>query len=341
VLPDIPFIDIRGATPVALLERFPDRARALAKATTRTFGLASELGARAAFPFMDRASRAWLERANNPYRDEILAFESVLGIEGVTTLNICFEWGCTSGAFRIEGDIVLRRVLDWKFPALGEHLIVAHQSGPAGDFYNVTWPAMSGIYHAMAPGRFAAAINQAPMRGYGRTMAGDWVKNRVAAKAATGLPAAHLLRHVFETARDYAAARRMLCETPIAVPAIFILAGMGEGCVIERVEDVFAVREIEGDRVCASNHFESHLKTTAKTWHPRSKDSPERLACALSLDARAVNDGFAWFVPPIANATSRVVLNACPKTRALDVLGVYGCAPVTRAFALSPSFAAE
>jgi hypothetical protein len=114
-LPEIPFIDIRGATPLALLARFPDKAKALAKATTRTFGLASELGAKAAFPLMDRASRGWLARAGNPYRDEILAFESLLGIKGVTTLNICFEWGCTSGVFRIEGDIVLRRVLDWKF----------------------------------------------------------------------------------------------------------------------------------------------------------------------------------------------------------------------------------
>ena len=333
-LPEIPFVDIRSSSPLELLARFPDKAAALAKATTRTFGLASELGARAAFPFMDRASRDWLARAGNPYRDEILAFESLLGIRGVTTLNICFEWGCTSGAFRSEDDIVLRRVLDWKFPALGEHLVVAHQSGPAGDFYNVTWPAMSGIYHAMAPGRFAAAINQAPMRGHGRTIAGDWVKNRVATKDAMGLPAAHLLRHVFETAPDYAAARHMLCEMPIAVPAIFILAGVEEGCVIERVEDAFAVREIEGDRVCASNHFVSRLNGTAKAWHPRSKDSPERLACALSLDTRAVNDGFSWFIPPIANPTSRVVLNACPKAGALEVMGVYGERPVTAPFAL-------
>jgi hypothetical protein len=334
MLPEIPFVDIRGSTPLELLVLFPEKAKALAKATTRTFGMASELGAKAAFPFTDRASRAWLARTGNPYRDEIFAFEAILGIKGVPTLNICFEWGCTSGAFRVGDDMVLRRVLDWKFPGLGEHLVVAHQSGRAGDFYNVTWPGMSGVYHATAPGRFAAAINQAPMRRHGRLLALDWAKNRIATRDELGMPAAHLLRHVFETAPDYAAAKRMLSQTPIAVPAIFILAGLDEGCVIERTEDDCAVREIEGDRVCASNHFETRLTETAIGWHPRSKDSPERLACALSLAAAEVQTGFAWFKAPIANPTSRVVLNACPRTGALAVMGVFGERPMTAPFAL-------
>jgi hypothetical protein len=333
-LPQIPFVDIRGGTPLELLVLFPDKAKALARATTETFGAASRIASRAAFPFTDRASRSWLERTDNPYRAEIAAFEAILGIKGVPTLNICFEWGCTSGAFRVGDNVMLRRVLDWKFPALGEHLVVAHQSGPAGEFYNVTWPAMSGIYHAMAPGRFAAAINQAPMRRHGNPLALDWAKNRVATKDEMGLPAAHLLRQVFETAPDYTAAKRMLSHTPIAVPAIFILTGLDEGCVIERTEDDVAVREIEGDRVCASNHFETRLNETAKGWHPRSKDSPERLACALSLAASEVETGFSWFNPPIANPTSRVVLNACPKTGALSAMGVHGETPVTAAFSL-------
>ena len=333
-LPEIPYVDIRGSSPLELLVRFPDKAKALARATTETFGAASRIASQAAFPFTDRASRAWLARTDNPYRAEILAFEAILGIKGVPTLNICFEWGCTSGAFRLGDDVVLRRVLDWKFPALGEHLVIAHQSGPAGEFYNVTWPAMSGIYHAMAPGRFAAAINQAPMRRHGHPVVLDWARNRVATKNEMGMPAAHLLRRAFETAPDYAAAKRMLSQTPIAVPAIFILAGPDDGCVIERTENHMAVREIEGDRVCASNHFETRLNETAKGWHPRSKDSPERLACALSLGASEIGTGFGWFKPPIANPTSRVVLNACPRKATLFVMGVHGETPVTEAFSL-------
>ena len=334
-LPEIPFVDIRGRSPVDLLRQFPDRAKSLAKATTETFGAASRIGAHMLFPSMDRASRAWLARGGNPYRDEIAAFEDVLGIRGVHTLNICFEWGCTSGAFRTAEGVVLQRVLDWKFPALGEHLVVARQSGPAGDFYNVTWPAMSGMYHGMAPGRFAAAINQAPMRLHGGGVIHGWTKNRIAVKSVTALPAAHLLRFVFETAPDYAAAKRLLSETPIAVPAIFILAGIAEGCVIERTETAFGVREIAGDRVCATNHFESELNDAGRGWHPRSGDSPERLACARALRADDVASGFDWFKPPIANPTSRVLVNANPATGALAVMGVEGAAPVTECFTLS------
>jgi hypothetical protein len=337
VLPEIPFADIRGGSPIDLLARFPDKAKALARATTGTFGVASRIGARVAFPYLDRASRRWLEQTNNPYRGEIDAFQSLLGISGVHALNICFEWGCTSGVFRLGDEIVLRRVLDWRFPALGEHLIVAQQSGAGGDFYNITWPAMSGTYHAVAPGRFAAAINQAPMRRHGRPMALDWTTNRIAVKRGGGLPAAHLLRQVFETAPDYASAKEMLCKMPIAVPAIFILAGLDDGCVIERIESDFAVRELQGDRVCATNHFETRLLETAHHWHPRSHDSPERFSCACALKTDEVERAFSWFKPPIANPTSRVVLNACPGSGAFDLMGVEGTRPVTVPFTHSAS----
>jgi hypothetical protein len=57
VLPEIPFADIRGGSPIDLLARFSDRAKTLARATTGTFGIASRVGARVAFPYLDRASR--------------------------------------------------------------------------------------------------------------------------------------------------------------------------------------------------------------------------------------------------------------------------------------------
>jgi hypothetical protein len=36
-------------------------------------------------------------------------------------------------------------------------------AGPAGDYYSATWPGFVGVLTAMAPGRFSAAINQAPL----------------------------------------------------------------------------------------------------------------------------------------------------------------------------------
>lgn len=41
---------------------------------------------------------------------------------------------------------------------------VARQRGVAVDFRSVTWPGFDGLLTAVAPGRFAASINQAPMR---------------------------------------------------------------------------------------------------------------------------------------------------------------------------------
>jgi imidazoleglycerol-phosphate dehydratase len=169
--------------------------------------------------------------------------------------------------------VQLRRVLDWGFPKLGENLIVAHQSGPAGDFHNITWPGIGSIYQAVARGRFAAAINQAPMRRHGPGIGTDWLRNRFAVHKGGGMPPAFLLRQVFETARDYATAKEMLCNAPIAVPVIYTLAGTrpNEGCVIERVEDDFALREIANDRVHAHRHR-------------RTQDARDRDRVSLDLD---------------------------------------------------------
>jgi hypothetical protein len=59
------------------------------------------------------------------------------------------------------------------------------------------------------------------------------------------MPALHLLRRVFETARDYAEARALLERTPIAAPAIFTLVGLtaDETCVVERDTEAFATRD--------------------------------------------------------------------------------------------------
>ena len=57
----------------------------------------------------------------------------------------------------------LLRTLDWPFNGLGRHIAVAHMRGAGGDFFSVTWPGYVGALTAMAPGRFAACVNQAPM----------------------------------------------------------------------------------------------------------------------------------------------------------------------------------
>ena len=251
-------------------------------------------------------------------------------------LNVCFEWGCTSGVWRSGVSATMHRVLDWPFPDLGIHMVVALQSGPAGEFYNITWPGLAGSFQGLAPGRFAAAINQAPMRRHRAGYAGDWLKNRVAVRSGGGMPPAHLLRQVLERAHSYAAARKMLSETRLAVPAIFILSGVkdGEGCVIERTEHEAVTRNLEGTSVCVANHFETRLNRNGFGWRPRPIDSHGRAAAARTLAQDDFESDFTWFTPPIANAHSRLAFNADAANGTLALMGTNGAVPSTQVFRL-------
>jgi hypothetical protein len=142
----------------------------------------------------------------------------------VHLLNAPYEWGCTALAAPAPGGASAR---------------LLRQTGPAGDFAHLSWPGAVGVLTALAPGRFAAAINQPPIR---RRAPLDWATLDAgfaaydAWRSSGRWPAFHLLRHVFETAPDFAAARHALETTPIAAPAIFTLVGLrpDETRVIER-----------------------------------------------------------------------------------------------------------
>lgn len=327
----IPYSDIREGSPLDLLDTHAGGAHALIAAATNTYGPLGEFASKAVLPLGDNISRRWLERCKNPYLDEIHAIANELSRDGVYFLNVCFEWGCTSGVWQTDNGPLLRRVLDWPFPALGEYIVVAHQKGAAGDFLNATWPGVTGIYQASAPGRFAVAINQAPMREHGGGFVGDWLQARIATGRSFGIPPSHLLRQVFETAPTYADAQNKLCNTPLAVPAIFILAGTkdGEGCVIERTETQFVLREMTDGRVCATNHFEGAFEDSGKGWRARPIDSEGRLSCANAL---GTSEDQTWFSAPIANINSRLVLQANAATGHLSVMGTEGVNPVTEIF---------
>jgi hypothetical protein len=195
-------------------------------------------------------------------------------------------------------------------------MVVAHQSGPAGEFFNMTWPGLCGSFQGLAPGRFAVAINQAPMRRHRAGYAGDWLRNRVAVKAGRGMPPAHLLRQVLEIAPDYAAAKKQLSETHLAVPAIFILSGTQRG------------------NVCVANHFETRLDGNGHGWRPRPIDSRGRVAAARALTDTDFADDFTWYQPPIANAHSRLAFNANAATGELALMGTDGAKPATHVFRL-------
>lgn len=282
-----------------------------------------------AFALTDRLSRQWLVRAQNPYLDEIDAIAAIAGRRGAHTLNVSFEWCCTCGIGEDPGGGArLLRVLDWRQPGLGRALIVAWQRGPAGDFANITWPGFVGVATAMAPGRFAAALNQAPMRSWRLSLPFDWLIGRAVVWRSQELPPAHLLRSACETCATYDDAVEMLCRTPLSSPAFFALAGArpGEGCVIERTEHAFARRDVP---VAVANHWVD-LPLRGR---PRGRASRQRQA----LMEMALAEQGSWAIPPIINPDTRVIAMMNPALGLLRVQGWEKNGPVTAELLLESS----
>lgn len=308
-LPSIPQIDIGSTGAVGLAQAFPERLDDLFRQARRRY---TRLG----LAVGDRLARSWLSDVGNPYLDELNALSTMIDRSGAYLLNISYEMACTAAAVPSkEGGFRLVRVLDWKLNGLGRNLVLARQEGPAGEFHNLTWPGFAGVLTAMAKGRFAAAINQPPMASHHLGKLGDWAYNRVQLWRRGGLPPAHLLRQVFETAPDYDTARRMLIETRIAVPAFFTLVGPGpcEGCIIERTPFEAAVRPAPA---AVANHWVS----MTQSGKPRGKDSLGRQK-ALERLLKYPPNNFHWLAPPVLSKDTRLVALAEPSTGFLRAQG--------------------
>ena len=253
-LPAIPVIDVRAGGPPQHARMRPQQARALRDTCLRFFPRATL----PLIPALDLLSRRSLQRSRSPYLAEIAAITDVLDFSGIWILNASYQWGCTARACQQNGVPWLIRTLDWPFAGLGRHAEIARMRGVGGDFLSVTWPGYVGVLTAMAPQRFAAALNQAPM--WRRTRHRwcrpyDYAVNTLRASAVSYIPPDQVLRRTFEECEDFAAARRMLEATPIARPAIYTLVGcaLDELCVIERTETEFLTRS---SNTCAANDWE-------------------------------------------------------------------------------------
>src|SRR5579872_2280018 len=253
-LPAIPVIDVRDGGPLHHAQIRPAQARALRDCCLQIFPPA----ALALVPALDRIAHRSLRRSRSPYLAEISAIADTLDFSGVWMLNASYQWGCTARASHQDGVPWLIRTLDWPFKGLGRHAEIARMRGAAGDFFSVTWPGYVGVLTAMAPRRFAASLNQAPL--WRRTRHHwlrpfDYAVNMVRRAGGSYIPPDQLLRQAFEACADFASARRLLERTPVARPAIYTLVGCGpdERCVIERTETECLTRSRD---TCAANDWE-------------------------------------------------------------------------------------
>lgn len=278
----------------------------------------------------DRLSRRWLAKTANPYTAEIAAVADAVGGPGAYLLNMSYEWACTTGIGPDPagpGNRILR-TLDWDLAGLGRNLIVAHQRGPAGDYFNVTWPGFAGITTAMAPGRFSVALNQPPMRQRHRAFPLDWMRNRFGVWRTGGLPPVHALRHVCDHCADAGAARAYLERVRLCLPGFFSVSGAdaGEGFIVERSENRAATHETPA---CIANHW----RRLDEAGRSRGYLSEDRLALMEATRDGAPGD-FSWVVPPILNATTRVAVVANAKACTLRVGGYEADGPATVVFSL-------
>lgn len=328
-LDPIPLIDIRDGGPLRHACEGRDRALALRDDCLGWFPPAVA----PLVPVMDRIARHWLRRSCSPYLAEVASIAAALRFPGVWFLNGSYQWGCTTLARDDMGGPWLARTLDWPFPGLGRHVVVARMQGPAGEFFNITWPGYVGALTAMAPKRFAAAINQAPLR---RRTRHPWLRPYdMAVNAATTwrvhhIPPDQLLRTVFETCASFAEARAMLESVPVARPVIFTLAGAapGERCVIERTEN----RAVTHDDDCAAANdwLRGHDRWEARIGADRMLTCPFEEAAESSRARREAlkewsgefaRDSFGWVLPPVLNRYTRIAVEMCAATGTLRVVG--------------------
>jgi hypothetical protein len=309
-LPEIPVVALDASDMAELARRESARVAALAAGAARIYP-------RWLLNFGDRRSRRWLVRQRNPYLGEIDRIAGALGEPGVHMLNLSYEWACTTGATddRPHDGMRMLRVLDWPMPGLGRNLVVARHPGAHGSWFNVTWPGFTGVLTGMAPGRFAAAFNQPPLRKRTPFLATDWIADRIGVGRSRALPPAHLLRRVFESCATYDDAKRMLAETPICLPAFFVLAGTRdeEAAVIERLETRACLHEAP---VAVSNHWLG----MELGGMPRGGHSELRRELMLRWLERR-RRAFDWLEPPILNGDTRVAVEANAATGELIVVG--------------------
>jgi hypothetical protein len=333
-LASIPIVDVRDGGPVRHALERPGCVRSLREEALGWF----PRGMLPLTPALDGLARRWLTHSRAPYVADIAAIAAALGFPGIWFLNNSYQWCCTALA-REEGTAPwLVRTLDWPCDGLGRHVEVARMQGPAGEFFNVTWPGFVGVLTAMAPGRFGAAINQAPLRRPTRhllrpvDLAGNavqtWFKVR-------HMPPDHLLRLAFETCATYADARHLLETVPVARPVIFTPAGCapGERSLIERTEEGFATQD---DTVAANDwrHGDAawearvggHILLSA-TYEQAAANSRARREALADWLGRLPTSAFEWVAPPVLNPYTRVAVEMCPRAGTLRVVGFERAAP--------------
>ena len=324
-LPTIPVLEVGQTWPVETLDLEAVRAQALLDEATTGYPSA-------ALRVADAISKKWLSRSHSPYLDEIHQIADRLRRPGAYYFNVSYEWGCTTsvGPGPDGASARLMRVLDWPTSGLGKYVIAAAVDSSAGRWITMTWPGYTGVLQAVAPGRFAAALNQAPMTRYTGLLPMDWAIGRARVWRTHLRTPAQLLRQVFETAKTYQEARQMLTESPIASPTIYSLSGLrpDDACIIERKEQDAHI--VEGP-ASAANAWQ------CPGWTGRARGEDNKGRCQMMAgQVRGFDNGFTWLRPPILNDLTRLAIVADAASGRMIAQGFEVDGPATQVLSLGP-----
>jgi hypothetical protein len=318
-LPEIPVFDV-GPAFATETAHLAGRERAYAMLDAATAGVPM-FGLRLA----DAISRRWLSAQHSPYLPELDQLASLSTRPGAYFLNVHYEWGCTTAAKPgMEGTSArLLRALDWNVNGLGRHIVAARIASAFGPWVSLTWPGFTGVLQAMAPGRFAAAINQPTVRKRAGIRTVDWLLSKRDVWRSHHVQPIHLLRRVFEEAPDFAAARRLLEATPICTPAIYTLAGVraSEACIIERRETAARVLL---KSACTANEWQT------VEWYPGHHSAFENARRLAAMQIAPGSLDLTWLHWPILNNETRLALAADAAQGYLIAQGYEAKGPATR-----------
>lgn len=276
-------------------------------------------------PMIDRKCSKWLSASKTPYRNEIEAIANKFKKPGTYALNVFFEFGCTSAVapdLDEEGARLLH-TLDWPLNGLGSLVVAVRRQSPHGKWVNITWPGYVGCLQGIAPGRFAAAINQAPY-GNSKNAAMNWVSAKMRWLGQKDMPPSFLLRKVFEECKDFDAAVSMLEKVPISSSAIFSIVGPEEGefAIIERTE---TERKTTKRQPAVTNHWLNN-EFSGRAVGYKSEDRLFTIKSRLASNAH----GWDWLRVPVLNPTTQLAMDLNPKTARMKIIGYHGLEPATR-----------
>jgi predicted choloylglycine hydrolase len=203
-------------------------------------------------PLVKRVLSAGYKLSGGQFTDDIAAWAEALDVSeaDVITGNVTYELaqaghflgslGCTAVVLEVpKQGLVCARNMDWELEGMGRTTIALRLDHEDREIVAVTNPGLVGVLSGMVPGEFSITLNWAPPSGRPRFDFGP----------------VFLLRYVLQNAADFDEAVEYLSDTPLSTPALFMVCGTDNACVIERTNKESAVRWFDGSPLVMTNHY--------------------------------------------------------------------------------------